>query len=368
MKLGVDLFGYHNMDMGMGQAARAAALALLNAGVDIAVHPISNEYHSTSDATLAAYVRSEQKFPINIFYFNANETFSLKSQFGAGVFDHNYNIGVWNWELERLPQEWAPALDLLDEIWAPSEFIKQAVLATGTPKPVTLMPYPVLMTNSEFLPRTTYALQEGVFHFLFACDLHSFIERKNPIDVISAFQNAFPIERNDVRMVIKVHGKGGFAEVRRHILEAIDQDRRILLIDANLGRHAAESLHAACDAYISLHRSEGYGLNMAESMWLGKPVIATRYSGNLDFMSDENSCLVDFKMIPVLKGQYPRGEGQQWAAPDVHQASLYMRRIVDDRRFAAEIGARAASSVQHQLSLGTVGSKMRSRLEAIRLG
>jgi glycosyltransferase involved in cell wall biosynthesis len=212
-------------------------------------------------------------------------------------------------------------------------------------------------------------LPENRFLFLFFFDFRSFIQRKNPWAALRAFAAAF---RDDpsapVNLVIKMNGTGACPEDYQTFL-ALDavRDPRVILIDRVMEDREIKELVRLCDCFLSLHRSEGFGRGLAEAMYFGKPVIATGYSGNLDFMNEMNSCLVDCTLVPVGAEEYPYGAGQRWAEPDVEQAAWYLRQLVADSVHATGIGQRAAHYIQTHHSFVAVGARHRRRFEQLGL-
>jgi len=209
------------------------------------------------------------------------------------------------------------------------------------------MPLPIDLSAIQ-PDRKKFGLPADKFVFLFTFDYHSYPQRKNPEAVIAAFHAAFPLERGDVRLLIKTINAERAADVHLRLVDRARGDPRIHFRDEHLRRDDMYQLIASADAYVSLHRSEGFGLGMAEAMYFGKPVVATRYSGNLDFMSDDVACLVDCAMVEVPPGAYPHWQGQQWAQPDLQHAATHMRRLADDPIAARALGAAAAARIQRQ--------------------
>ena len=193
----------------------------------------------------------------------------------------------------------------------------------------------------------------------------SVLERKNPMALIRAFGEAFgPLD--DVRLVIKT----SFGEQHpEHFatLAGLAKAANVVLINASYSRDETLSLIAACDAYVSLHRSEGLGLSLAEAMLLARPVVATRYSGNLEFMDDANSLLVDCTLPSLTREAPPYARGQRWAEPSVAQAAAHMRRLYDDREFARDLGEWAREDLRGRLSHRAAGQAMRRRLSELGL-
>lgn len=303
----------------------------------------------------------------NLFVLNANEMAAVPEQLGKGFMAGHYNIGYWAWELSGFPDAWLPALAGLDEIWAPSRFIQQAVSAK-TDLPVTWMPLAVEPGEVPPLPRPSLGLPEGRFLFLFFFDFRSFVSRKNPQAVMTAFQQAFATSDDRVGLVIKTNGMEECPEAYQAFKDqALTRDSRVHLIDRVMDDRELKGLMNQCDAFVSLHRSEGFGRGLAEAMYLGKPVIATAYSGNLDFMNPANSCLVDYTLVPVGENDYPFGQGQYWAEANIDMAAAYMRALVADPALAREKGARAARDVRRDLGFDAIGRRYRQRFEELGL-
>ena len=209
--------------------------------------------------------------------------------------------------------------------------------------------------------RAEFSLPEH--RFLFTFDFNSFSARKNPLATIEAFSRAFPAGDGRVGLVIKYAQGYRYPEKVRMLETLAANDPRVVLLDRLLSREDTFGLQSVCDAYISLHRSEGLGLGMAECMALGKPVIATAYSGNLEFMRRDNSCLVDFTLIPVKPGDYLYYEpGWMWADPDIDQAAQYMVRLLDDPDYRNRIAERAASDIATRCNDEVVGAAITERL------
>jgi SAM-dependent methyltransferase len=275
-----------------------------------------------------------------------------------------YRIGYWFWELSNFPKEWWHALDLVDEIWAPTRFIADTLLKISH-KPVIHMPVPVEFTLQGKYSREHFSLPDDKFLFLFSYDFHSFSQRKNPEACINAFKQAFGTTDMRVGLVIKTVYAEKHQDAYERLLAQVQDDSRITIVNSILPRDEMYGLINVCDTFLSLHRSEGFGLGMAEAMLLGKPVIGTGYSGNMDFMNSENSCLVNFTLIPVERDAYPFWQGQEWAEPDVAHAAEYMRRIFENLDYRVHIAAKGKEYIQKHHSLNEVGRLMLTRLSNI---
>jgi glycosyltransferase involved in cell wall biosynthesis len=365
---GVNLVGYPRAEMGMGELLRQSAEALSTTCFRFCIVDFNfGIVASQRDTRYDAFVRPDNPFYVNLFNITADQMRLAWQKLGPQFFHNHYNIGYWTWELSNFPNHWQSAIDLVDEIWAPSRFIRDAI-AKKTRKPVVWMPLAVefpMPAGSIEERRKRFDLPRDKFLFFFSFDFSSFATRKNFPASIQAFQKAFPDGCDEAGLVIKTirhsHHKREFWD----LLRAVGEDRRIFLIDRLLRQDEMRELMASCDSFVSLHRSEGFGFGMAEAMYLGKPVIATNYSGNLDFTKKDNSCLVDYRLVPVKAGEYLFPEGQVWADPNIDEAAKYMRRLVDDRDYGRRLGKAAADFIRQQHSAKAVGARYLKRLEQI---
>jgi hypothetical protein len=284
---------------------------------------------------------------------------------GLAMRSGTYRIGYWYWEMEQAPARWARHARWLHELWAPTRFIAGA-LRSALPLPVLDMLPGIEMPPAIEMPRAALGLPERPYLFLFAFDMASTAERKNPLGAVAAFRRAFG-DSGDAALVLKVSRGWADPEALRQLQQAAD-GRSVLLIDEVLPRERTFALMNACDAYVSLHRGEGLGLTLAEAMALGKPVIATRYSGNLDFMTDRNSLLVDYRPGPVARSAHLYRKGCRWAEPSVEHAAQLMRWLAEHPARGRAVGERARQDVRVTLSLEAAGRRMARRLEELRRG
>ena len=142
----------------------------------------------------------------------------------------------------------------------------------------------------------------------------------------------------------------------------------VLIINSYMPREQLHSLLSECQTYISLHRSEGYGLTLAEAMSLGKPVIATAYSGNMDFMNERNSILVPYEMVTVGNDAFPYPEDSHWAQPDIDFAANAMRELSSDESIRSRIGEQARIDVAVKFTLERAAEFTRVRVENLHRG
>ena len=272
-------------------------------------------------------------------------------------------VGWWAWELETLPARWMASYSYYDEVWGISAFTTAALARPGL-RPARTVPQPVHLPDGFApAPRAHLGLAEGETVFLFMFDPHSFVERKNPQGVVRAFAQAFPAGDEPVRLVIKTHHGADFPEVMA-MLRALSDDPRVEVRDEYASREDVLGLVAAADAFVSLHRSEGFGRGPAEAMLLGKPVILTDYSGTQDFADAGVALLVPCRLVPVAPDEYIGVEGQRWADPDVAAAAAHMRWVTRNPAAARGLGLRARARILAAHGPATVGRQV---LEALGL-
>ena len=362
---GVNVFAYARGQSGLGESARLYVRALLAEGYPVAVHNIDIDIpHGMDDTSLDAHIGTDTPHGVNLVFVNPDYLDDAIANIGCERLAGRYTMACWFWELEKFPEEWLPALKIVDEIMVSSSFIGEAI-GRITSKPILHVPLPVDEVDDSGLTRADFGLEEDAFIFLNSFDFNSFLTRKNPFAVIEAFRRAFADGRADVRLLVKSSNGHRHPDKLRELLNIAAGDKRILVRDEVIDRSDVQALQRCADVYISLHRAEGFGLGLAECMRLGKPVIATAWSGNMEFMTSENSCLVNYRLVPVGEGEYLHHVDQRWADPDVDHAATYMRRLADDREFAARVGAQAAIDIRDKLSPHTAAERIIHRLEEL---
>jgi glycosyltransferase involved in cell wall biosynthesis len=302
---------------------------------------------------------------VNIFYINGDEVGKSLEYIGTNLPDGAHNIIYPAWELSSYPEEWARQLDRFDEIWAQSKFTEKSI-AGAVSKPVIHMPLPCEVKVSSFLGRRYFGIIENAYVFLFYFDFTSHIERKNPFAVLEAFERlCTKLPDRDCRLVIKMTHSNQMVEDFQRFMSVLSSNQfreRITVIDRILSDNEVKNLVRCSDCFISLHRSEGFGRGLTEAMYMGKPVIGTGYSGNMDFMTKENSCLVQFELNPVEDGAYPHAEDQEWAEPDIDHAVQYMKMLVEDPDYGRMLGRRASRDIRTYFGYRAVGIRYISRI------
>lgn len=363
----VRVSGYLGHALGLGSAARGYAQALCAAGVPTSTATIALDHMELPVELGDGYGRHafedlvhEGRHGFELVAVNPDELPAFVDRVGDDYF-HGPRIGIWGWETNSIPARWDRAFTLVDEIWVYSRFMAENIGAVASVPVVALLP-PVQAPSQPSEP-----LRLGVpdgYLFLFAFDYLSTIQRKNPVGLIEAFKRAFAPGEGPQLLVKTINGPLR-ALAEEAVLWAAHGRDDIHVVDCSLSGVERDGLMAACDCYVSLHRSEGFGLTMAEAMALGKPVIGTGYSGNVDFMDAENSYLVDYEigLVGADCEIYP-ADGE-WAEPSVEHAAELMRHVWEQPREAAARGACARVDIAHRLSPQATGAAMRTRLEEL---
>jgi glycosyltransferase involved in cell wall biosynthesis len=339
------LTGQWSARSGRGEDLRCSVLSLRCAGfTDFIV--IDRDGGSLHDAQGDALPPGDVEVLINIVHLNADTAYQDWRFLAAHDVRARRVIGWWAWELDRLPRRWLHAFSFYDEIWASTSFAR-AAFAREALRPVKLVPMAVVAPVVPLAPdRAKLGLPLDATVFLFMFDFRSYASRKNPEAVVQAFLSAFPDPQENVRLVIKTQG-GAASAIPWRRLNALCRDPRIDLRDVSMTRDSVLELVAASDAFVSLHRSEGFGRGPAEAMLMGKPVIVTGYSGTADFATPDCAYVVGYRLVPVGAGDYPGAEGQTWADANIAQAAAAMRRIHDDPDSARATGERGRARVEH---------------------
>jgi glycosyltransferase involved in cell wall biosynthesis len=361
-RAGVNLAGYFRSVLGIGEIARGLASALEAQNVAVAPVGIVAGHADQEESDLAERGPSYATFPINLVCVNADAIQGFVSRMGPDFFAGRHTIGYWWWEVEEFPAHWHDAFEHVDEIWAGTHHVADA-LAAASPVPVVKVTTPVEVAPFELVSRAELRLPEG-FLYLFVFDYNSVFKRKNPLGLIEAFTRAFEPGEGP-SLVVKCIGHERFPEQHAELLAAAARRPDVHVIDRSLPRAEKDALIAACDCYVSLHRAEGFGITLAEAMWLGKPVIATGYSGNLDFMTAANSWLVDHVRVPIGEGAEPYPASGTWAEPDVDHAARLMREVHEDPAAARERAARGRAEIRRSHSREEAGRSMARRLVRI---
>lgn len=341
---GILCAGYVEAGLGLGESLRSFVSALaderdrvrllpINAGVETRyIGRFSEELYDLSSA-----------YPVNIVQVAVDQLSPVLLSMGRWRLSDSYNILRTYWELSSAPEEWRASLTQFDELWAPTHFIARS-LAGVFDGPITIVPTVVDVTAVTPMPKRDLGFQDDCFVFGFSFDRFSTLARKNPLAVASAFSAAFP-DDSGVGLVLKTTGPlGSNTEEDEGLAALTKKDMRVRLLEEQFPRGAMLGFLEAIDCYVSLHRSEGFGLGMAEAMALGTPVIGTNYGGCTDFLCEATGFPVRYEERALRDHEYPYASDRTWAEPDIEHAAALMRRVVRGRD---DVRKRAAAAKVH---------------------
>lgn len=364
LRVGLNIVGFFRADLGIGESARCMARAADGAGLPATLInlrlPCKNPQ---GDDSFAGRLQEGSPHPVNVFHLDAPGSRDIDHHHGKAFRAGKYNVGYWAWELPDFPDAWVPYSAYVDEIWAPSRFSAEAI-ARKVPVPVLAMPHAISFERPVGDFRDKFGLPTGKLLFLFLYDLNSYSERKNPAGALEAFRRSGLAGRN-AALVIKVHNADANPGDWARLQAAVAELPGTVLINRTLSRREVYELESACDVFVSLHRSEGYGLAIAECMYLGTPVISTDWSGSAEFVTTGNGCPVRCSLVTLDRNHGPYAKGQTWADPDLDHAADWMRRLASDDVLRSQLGAAARATIETKLSPAVIGALYRQRLESI---
>jgi glycosyltransferase involved in cell wall biosynthesis len=371
---GVNLIAYIRAEMGLGVVARGMAAALEAAGVPFNIINIeSGNYSQHTDYSWQHKEVATSNYDTTIVFMNPDQSLHLRSQVPATLLADRYVVAQWYWELPELPDEWLKEFEFVDEVWAGSQFISDAVTAKidsalgQSSVPVVRMPPVVILNEGAGLSRAELGLDTDRYLFLAMFDTNSVLQRKNPLGVLRAFNAAFDANDTSVGLVLKFNNP----DYREPLLQSIREEtagrKNVFVIDRIMDRATVTSLIKVCDCFVSLHRSEGFGLGPAEAMSLAKPAIITNWSGNVDYMTADNSIAIDYKLVELGQDYGPYKAHQHWAEPDLDQAAHWMKKLRDDPSLGHRLGRHAQQTICSLYSPSIVAPQIRTRLTEIRI-
>jgi glycosyltransferase involved in cell wall biosynthesis len=362
-EFGINVVGHVKGEFGLGESARAQIRSIKAANIPYVISNIDSRDHRSLDSSFQTQeFTDENPYIINLLNFNAEAMPEFLDLRGSTYLEGKYNIGYWAWELPIFPREWEWIFQFYDEIWVPSSYCAES-LSSISPVPVVKIMHSIDLPPPS-LDREAIGYPKDKFIFLFVFDFHSTLARKNPIAVIEAFKQAFERSNPDVLLVIKFSNGHRYPD-QVELVKNVAAGYPIQFIEGHLRKDEVNALFYNCDCYVSLHRSEGFGLTMAESMYYGKPVIATNYSANVEFMNVGNSFLVKYDMVDIEENVGSYQKGNTWADPDIEQTACLMHYVFHNYEQALQVGARASRDVRAKLSPQAIGRRLRERVENI---
>ena len=378
---GFNVIGHLSTSSGLGNAARLLIKVLRKQGYGVGAMDIDydgNAEHQPIEGVTLSRAAKDLPYDHNILVVSLLGLPTLWTRRHPELLAPRFRNAGWVfWELPVIPHAWCPALALFDAILTSSQFVRHAIEIAVPEVPTLHAEFPLLLDHpddNKAAIRARWGIPENAFTCCTSFDLRSDHSRKNPEATVKAFLQAFP-NHDDARLVIKTNhatNKVSTNERTRALVEAINANPRIIVITDTIPYADVLALYSACDVFISLHRAEGLGLGPMEAMSLGKLVVATGFSGNMAYMTEQNSIPVPYRLIEPLNvtWQYRRsfaGRTASWAEPDVGEAARALRRAHDEPGFLKAICVRAANDIaERQVSawrasyLGPLTAALRS--------
>jgi len=357
----VNLVGHLEAELGNGETARHLVAAL--DAVDVPVFPLSiaagasRQGHPFPAARIPA-----APFSTTVICLNAGQMPLVRRRLGEALNAGRRTVGVWWWETLTFPEDLRPAFDYVDELWAGSAFMAD-VLRRAAPRRVSVVHLPLHVARERRVPapdRAALGLPEG-FLVLGVFDHNSVLARKNPLGLIEAFRRAFA-PGEGAHLVLKSINGDAHPRDAAMVAQAARDRPDVHLRDGYVSSAERDALVAACDCYASLHRAEGFGITLVEAMQLGRPVVATGWSGNLDFMNEDSALLVDYELVPVGPGSAPYPPDDRWAEPDLDHAAWLLRELAAEPARARALGEAGRAHVLRTLAPERIGSAIAARL------
>jgi len=358
---GVNVIGYLDRSSGIGMEAARIATALEMAGVPVSRVAIGDSLSPVVDTPPP--LDQQLRYDTNVIVVTAEQLSRLPEQLGHDPHLGRRSVGYWFWELSQPSDLAAAAINILDQVWVPSEFVRGAFARLDASKVRLAAPAKVTFAPQIRFSRSDLHLPTDRFVFLCTLDMFSVVERKNPFSVIDSFRAAFEPDEGPLLVIKTLNGDLRGDSLERILLATADRPD-IEVRDEHLTRDEQLSLIAEADSLVSLHRSEGYGLHLAEAMAAGTPIIATNYSGPVDFLDETCAELIPYRLIAVeeLDGAYGTGE---WADPDLGAAANSMRRLFENPDLGIELAAAAKRRVDEMPSIYSTGLQMRALLDQL---
>ena len=361
---GVNVVGDFRSDSEQGQAARGLVSGLDASGVRALPVLGAASDGAAEDRAYPARPVDQAPFAVNVVCVRPERFAEFARHGGGRLFGGRYTVGLWFWESDHFEPGLADRFELVEEVWAPSRWSAAAIESLAT-VPVHAIPMPIAPGPGGLRSRAELGLPEAKFMFNARLDHATGFERQNPLAVIEAFRRTFAAGEG-AGLIIDCRGAASAPADHARLVQAAAAHPDIEVLDrADLDADAA-TITSLCDSYVSLHRATAFGLGPAEAMWFGRPVIATGYSGNLEYMDAANAHLVDHRLVAIGSGQYPLPADGRWADPDVAHAGRLMRDVFDQRDDARALGERAARAIRAGHSPDAAAQALQERIEAIR--
>ena len=347
------VIGFLSSPSGLGQSARLAATSLRNDGYRVLGYDVGRYFHEVAgniDHGIPPVGDGRGPAHVLLVIGAPYAAFALAA-LGRDFVKDKLITGYWAWELPTVPRSWERGLPTVHEIAVPSLFTANAVARLGAGLPIRVCPHPVALDHPPLSPFATGAARpDQPFTVVSTLSVGSGFERKNPLGLIRAFRLAFGDAR-DRRLRLLVTAAEHYAPARTAILHAVGRARNIQVTWRPLTRPEFLQWWGTPDVYALLHRAEGFGLPLAEAMCAGLPVVATGWSGNMDYMTEQTSLPVRYRLVDVVDPQrkYAATEGQ-WAEPDIEHAAELLQTLAANPDLGREIGATAHRAMRVRLT------------------
>lgn len=355
--IGVNLVGYTKRKLGIGEAFMLNIEAFKTTNIPFRIYDVE-----TSECVVGNDIQTE--YSINLFQISPQSILIIHKNFKEDFYEKKYNILFAAWESEYVPHDVRDNVSFFDEIWCPSKFC-QSILSRYFQGSVINIPHPVQINTDDLKNTESLIYNKSKISFLTIFDYNSSIERKNILGLLESFQKAFGTTNDNTELIIKATNSKRNKEAKRQIEKKLSEMNYVKVIDCYMSRVDLNQLIYDCDSYISLHRSEGFGLTIAEAMFLQKPVIATGYSGNMEYMNCFNSFLVDFEIIKNKKSDSNYDENIVWAQPSKECASIHLRNLALNYESLKEIGLKASLDIKDKFSFNEIGSLIFQRIMSL---
>jgi glycosyltransferase involved in cell wall biosynthesis len=329
---------------GVSRGARLTVEGVRSAGYKPIVHDLAPVF-AASDGPDGGFP-ARQAGGVWLLHVNAPEAISALSRVNPSDWLGRYRIAYWAYELPKVPSAWVSAAEAFHEIWAPSRFVADALAASGLQRPIRVMPHPVLLGPPPFASDPA----SSDFVVLAMGDLKSSAARKNLVGAIEIYKRAFPRISPARRLILKVQSDDAHPEFRDAALAAAAGRGDILFRTGSVTDGEIGQLIAGSSVILSPHRSEGFGLVLAEAFLSGVPALATGWSGNVDFMSDVPELMIDYTLTAVRDpSRIYRAGGVKWAEPDAADAAAKLRALAQSAGLRRELAARGRAAVEAQV-------------------
>jgi glycosyltransferase involved in cell wall biosynthesis len=334
--------GVFDTASGLGESARLCYDALNSAGVNVSGIDLTAGLMQPNDVPGFAFAdgRSCEGPGTLILHVNSPLVPLAMCRLGRRLVGAKYIVGYWAWELPEVPPDWRHGIPFVHEIWVPSRFVADAIRPLAAGRPIHIVAHPVALSRSHGVspPRSS----DRPFTVLTVFNAASSFARKNPCAAIQAFRRAFGDDRT-TRLIVKGSNLSSLPQAVALLKDAANSAPNVVFMDEVLSAAGIAGLYDEADVFVSLHRSEGFGLTIAMAMLRGVPVIATGWSGNVDFLNNETGIPIRYRLIPAKdeQGTYHH-PNMMWAEPDVDEAATALRRLRADPRLRAQLGTQAA--------------------------